>query len=60
MKRGVPVEAIIRGAENFAVYVDREGTDPRFIPQAVTWLHQERWTEYQKRLEEPVREVAPI
>ncbi len=59
-KRGVPVEVIIRGAENFAVYVAREGTDPQFIPQAVTWLNQERWTEHQKRPEEPAREVAPI
>ena len=60
VKRGVPVEAIIRGAENFAVYVAREGTDPRFIPQAVTWVNQERWDQYQKPLEEPVRELAPI
>ena len=60
LKRGVPAEVIIRGAENFAVYVAREGTDPQFIPQAVTWLNQERWTEYQKRPEEPAREVAPI
>ncbi len=60
LKRGVPVEVLIRGAENYAAYIAREGADARFTAQAVTWLHQERWTEYQKRPEEPPREVAPI
>ena len=59
-KRGVPVEAIIRGAENYAAYVVREGTDPRFIAQAKTWLNEERWVQYQKPFEEPAREVAPL
>ena len=59
-KRGVPVEVIIRGAENYAAYVARETDDARFIAQAVTWLNQERWTEYQKPFKEPVREVAPL
>ncbi len=60
VKRGVAVEVIIRGAENYAAYVARETDDARYIAQAVTWLNQERWTEYQKPLEEPAREVAPI
>jgi len=60
LKRGVPVEVIIRGAENYAAYVARETDDARFIAQAVTWLNQERWTEYQKPFEEPAREVAPL
>ncbi len=48
LKRGVPASDIIRGAENYAVYVEQETTDPRYIAQAVTWLNQERWAEYQK------------
>ena len=47
VKRGVPAADIIRGAVNFAKYVARERTEPKFIVQAVTWLSQERWTEYQ-------------
>ena len=60
LKRGVPASNIIRGAENYAVYVERETTDPRFIAQAVTWLNQERWTEYQEAPEEARPEVAPL
>ncbi len=48
VKRGVAAADIIRGAENFAAYVEREGTDPNFVPQAVTWLNQDRWTQYQE------------
>ncbi len=48
VKLGVDPETIIRGAENFARYVAAEGTDPKFVAQAVTWLNQERWTEYQE------------
>ena len=47
LKRGVSATDIIRGAENFAVYVTQERTEPKFIAQAVTWLSQERWAEYQ-------------
>ncbi len=47
MKRGVPAGDIIRGAINFAKYVARERIEPKFIVQAVTWLNQERWAEYQ-------------
>ncbi|WP_137141130.1 hypothetical protein [Azospirillum brasilense] len=54
VKRGADPEAIIRGAENYAMAVDQQGTDPRYVAQAKTWLHQERWTEYQRR-PDPVR-----
>ncbi len=60
LKRGVPASNIIRGAENYAVYVEQETTDPRFIAQAVTWLNQERWAEYQKAPEKVRPEVAPL
>ncbi len=48
LKRGVAAADIIRGAENFAVYVEREGTDPKYVAQAKTWLNEERWTQYQE------------
>jgi hypothetical protein len=48
IKRGIVPAVIIRGAQNYAEIVRREGTEPRFIAQAQTWLHQERWTEYQR------------
>ena len=47
LKRGIPASDIIRGAENYAAYVERERTDPKYVAQAMTWLNQERWTEYQ-------------
>ncbi len=48
LKRGVSGWDIIRGAQNYAAYVEREGTDPKYVAQAQTWLNQERWTQYQE------------
>ena len=48
LERGVAAADIIRGAENFAAYVEREGINPRFVAQAQTWINQERWTQYQE------------
>jgi len=47
VKGGTDPEVIIRGAENYAAYVRQEGTDPKYVAQAVTWLSQKRWTDYQ-------------
>jgi DNA-binding transcriptional ArsR family regulator len=60
VKNGAATADIILGAENFAVLVTRNGTNSKYIPQAVTWLKQERWAEYQELPAEPPREVAPI
>ncbi len=49
LKRGVGAAVIIRGAQNYAAYVEREGTDPKYVAQAVTWLNQDRWTQYQEQ-----------
>ena len=49
LKRGVAAADIIRGAQNYATYVEREGTDPKYVAQAQTWLSQERWAQYQKQ-----------
>ena len=48
VKRGVAAADIIRGAEHYGAYVEREHTDPKFVAQAQTWLNQERWTQYQE------------
>ena len=49
VKRGVAAADIIRGAQNYAAYVEREGPDPKYVAQAQTWLSQERWTQYQEQ-----------
>lgn len=60
VKRGVDVESIIHGCESYAAYVTREGKEPNFIAQAVTWLSQERWTDNHKPLDPAQREIGPI
>ena len=57
VKRGVAAAGIIRGAERYAAYVEREHTDPRYVSQALTWLNQERWVEDQ---EAAVTEPTPL
>jgi hypothetical protein len=42
LKRGADPDAIIRGAENYAREIEKNGTEPRFVAQAVTWLSQDR------------------
>ncbi len=49
VKRGIASANIIRGAENYAAYVEREGTDPKYVAQAKTWLNEERWAQYQEQ-----------
>ncbi len=56
LTRGASVADITRGARNYAVYVERERVEPKFVAQAATWLNQERWTEYQ----EPPAEARPV
>jgi hypothetical protein len=57
VKRGVAAANIIRGAQNYAAYVEREGTEPKYVAQAKTWLNEERWAQYQ---EAAVTEPTPI
>ncbi len=47
IKKGVNPADIFKGAKHYAAYVVQNQTDPQFITQAITWLNQERWTEYQ-------------
>lgn len=57
VKRGVAATDIIRAAKNYAAYVEREGTNPKYVAQAQTWLNQERWAQYQ---EAAVTEPTPL
>lgn len=45
--REVPPETIIAAAFNYALRCAEDGTDPKFIPMAVTWLNQRRWEDDQ-------------
>ncbi len=55
INRGVPPADIIRGANNFALYVEHERLNPKYGAQAQTWLSQERWSEYQEAVESDSR-----
>ena len=54
LKRGTAAADIIRGAGNYGAYVEREKVNPKYVTQAVTWLNQERWGEYQEAAEPKV------
>ncbi len=60
IKNGVPAAIIIRGATNYALYIENEGLNRKYVCQAVTWLNQERWEEYQEAPAESEREVGPL
>src|SRR5262245_3251583 len=46
---GVNPEKIISAAQQWAEEVSRLGTEPRFVPMAVTWLNQQRFNMYPDR-----------
>lgn len=50
---GADPEAIIAGAERYAAHVTKEGVEPRFVAQAVTWLAERRWTDRARPVEAP-------
>jgi hypothetical protein len=52
IKRGIEPEMLIAAAERYRRTTERDGTDPRYIAQAVTWLRQERFAD-EVRLPEP-------
>jgi uncharacterized protein YdaU (DUF1376 family) len=45
VKGGADPEDIIAGAERYAEHVLGQDLDPRYIPQAVKWLNDQRWEE---------------
>jgi hypothetical protein len=48
VKRGVDPAEIIAGAERYRASIEANGTEGRFVAQAVTWLNQERWNDYRE------------
>ena len=57
LKHGTAAADIIRGAEHYAAYIEREHTNPKYVAQAKTWLNEERWAQYH---EEAATEPTPI
>jgi hypothetical protein len=54
-KEKVSPEIIIRGAQRYAASVaDLEGSNRKYIKQAVTWLNQEGWTGEYRKPERPI------
>lgn len=43
---GIEPEEIISGAKRYAAECERNGTEPKFVAQAATWLNQQRWKDY--------------
>jgi Helix-turn-helix domain len=60
LKRGVDPAEIIRGARNYARYVDEYVADPQRIAFAATWLDQERWNDHQQPPERPPMRVGLV
>ena len=60
IKGGATAEEIIRGAENYAASIERDGLKPQFVQQAQTWLNQQGWEGYQHDFVEKPRAYAPI
>jgi hypothetical protein len=48
VKSGAKPEAIIAAAHIFTRRAKADGTEPKFIPMATTWLNQRRWEDPQK------------
>jgi hypothetical protein len=56
LRHGVDPADIIRGAANYAVYVNQHIADRQHVAMAMTWLGQERWNDHQHSpVEEPKR-----
>jgi hypothetical protein len=53
LKRGADPEEIIRGTQNYRLAVERDTIEPRYIPQANTWLGDERWVDHPDAPEPP-------
>lgn len=55
VKRGADPAAIVRGARAYAVHVEHDGVNSRYVAQATTWLSQERWNDAQQTQEDRPR-----
>jgi hypothetical protein len=60
LKSGVPLETILAGARGYRAECDRKGnTGTQYVAQAITWLNQQRWGDYQPAPEPPKRPKLP-
>ena len=48
VKRGINSEEIIEGAVAYKQYCDAYVRDRKYVAQAVTFLNQERWQDFEK------------
>lgn len=46
IKAGADPDDIIRGARNYASFMQRDGKDSKYIAHAKTWLNEKRWNDY--------------
>ena len=58
LERGYSHEQIIAGVQSMCV-VQRKDIGTPYIPQAVTWLNQERWRDYGAKMETVTIGPAP-
>jgi hypothetical protein len=58
LKRGIDPGQIIAGAKRYRAHVESRGIEPRFRPQAQTWLNQERWNDQLQAPEPPRLKVG--
>jgi predicted transcriptional regulator len=49
LRRGIDPADIVRGAEHYRATIERDGTEPRYVAQAITWLNQERFVDHQQQ-----------
>ena len=54
----IPHEALLQAAKAYAA--SREGEDPKFTAQAVTWLNQRRWEEEHEAVNVPAASDADL
>jgi hypothetical protein len=55
---GVPVDTIIQGAKAYAAA--RNGQDAQYTQQAVTWLNQAGWEQFQSKQDNPPEEQITL
>lgn len=49
VKQGISPFEIYNGMQRLAREVVKNGTEPRYVPQMITWLNQERWEDGQNQ-----------
>lgn len=50
LKKGASWQDITDGLIRFKATLVRNGTEPRFVPQMITWLNQEGWNDVESEI----------